>query len=67
MRSLLLVFATLLLAVCLFVIYSQMQGPIAARSSEQRGVKGPTSIPAGGGSATQPVGAGEEAWVRRYN
>jgi hypothetical protein len=68
MRSLLLVFATLLLAVCLFVIYSQMQGPIAARSSsEQRGAKGPTSIPAGGGSATQPVGAGEEAWVRRYN
>jgi len=68
MRSALLVFATLLLAVCLFVIYSQMQGPIAARSAtQQRGVKGPTSIPAGGGSATQPVGAGEEAWVRRYN
>ncbi|MGB7159319.1 MAG: hypothetical protein WBD40_14720, partial [Tepidisphaeraceae bacterium] len=71
MRSLLLVIATLVLVVCGFVIYSQVQSPTTPRAQRPE-VKGPTSIPAGagsrGGSTTQPmVGTGEDGWVKRYD
>src|SRR5688572_26112183 len=70
MRSLLLVIATLLLVVCGFVIYWQLQSPAGQRDERDRATRGPTSVPAGRGpgSASQPlVGAGSDAWVRQFD
>lgn len=67
MRSLLLVIATLVLIVCGFVIYSQMQAPVAPRAVEQA-ARGPSTVPAvGGGSPDNPMGPGNDPWVRRFD
>ncbi|HEV2295719.1 MAG TPA: hypothetical protein VGR35_17865 [Tepidisphaeraceae bacterium] len=67
MRSILLVFATLLLIVCGFAIYATMQAPVAERASE-RSTAGPTTIPlSGGGGGGEVVGPGDDPWVRRFD
>jgi hypothetical protein len=70
MRSFLLVFSALLLVICGFVIYWQVQTPPASRQGKQGTARGPASMPAdgGGGSTSRPlVGAGSDAWVRQFD